>query len=148
MLGMRTISRPAALAAVAVFLFLGALGCRPVSFVETSDPGWSSIELREGLSYDDAWVKCQDIVMRKFEVALSSKESGYARTNWLFTWTGAPTPEYRVRMTLKFTPDRKSLDIKSEAEYCDWNGWVTGTDSRLTDTLKTDIMGVIGRVTR
>lgn len=144
----RSWSRPAALAAAAGLLALGALGCRPPSFVETTEPGWASVEVRDGLAYDDAWVKCQDILARKFELAMSSRESGYARSNWLYTWTGELTPAYRVRVTMKFSPDRKVLDLKSEAEYSGWNGWVAGTDTRLLETLKSDIMGVVGRVTK
>jgi len=38
--------------------------------------------------------------------------------------------------------------MKSEAEYKGPGGWTRGYDTRLLSTLKSDIMGKIGRATR
>jgi hypothetical protein len=53
-----------------------------------------------------------------------------------------------VRVTIKFSPDHRKLDVKSEAQFHTNTGWVLGTDEALLQTLKTDIMGSVGRSTR
>ena len=50
---------------------------------------------------------------------------------------------------VKFTSEKDTLAIKTDAHYRDrFGGWVTGADSLLLETLKTDIMGTVGRTTR
>jgi len=72
------------------------------------------------------------------------------RTSWIYTWwkAGKLTEDYRVRAIVKFSPDRDDVDIKAEANYLERGQWVIGTDTRLLKTVKTDIMGVVGRTTR
>jgi hypothetical protein len=124
-------------------------GCSaPNTFVRTLEPTWASVELRDDLEYDRAWGAVVDTLIRRFDVEVISKEDGYVRTNWLYTWTGQLMENYRVRVTAKFSPDRKKCDIKSEAEYGGAGKWVAGYDERLLSTIKTDIMGAIGRTTR
>jgi hypothetical protein len=77
-----------------------------------------------------------------------SKKNGYVRTNWLYTWTGTLNERYRVRVTVKFSPDHEKVEIKSEAEYGGIAGWIIGYDTRLLSTIKSDIMGNVGRTTR
>jgi hypothetical protein len=55
---------------------------------------------------------------------------------------------YRVRVTAKFSPDHKLVEIKSEAEYGGAGDWISGYDTRLLETIKTDVMGKVGRTTR
>lgn len=120
----------------------------PSSFVITYEPSWSSIELRDNISYEKAWHSVTDRVVRNFEIEVMSMEDGYLRTNWLYTWTGEINTNYRVRLTVKFNPERTNVDIKSEAEYGGPGSWTPGYDTRLLQTMKTDIMGTIGRATR
>ena len=61
---------------------------------------------------------------------------------------GWAKPKDRVRVTLKFNPERDNVQVKSEAQYGGPGNWVLGYDSQLISTLKTDLMGQIGRVTR
>lgn len=140
-----------------VFLFcvLGSLiimvaGCMPRTFERVMEPSWSSIEIREDMSYEDAWEEVVNVLAKKFELAMISKEGGYARTTWVYTWwkKGQLTERYRVRAIVKFSPDHKKVDVKTEANYLAGSEWIVGTDTRLLETIKTDIMGVVGRVTR
>jgi hypothetical protein len=128
---------------------LGLAGCTPATFVQTGEASaWSKVDI-EGITYDEAWNRCVDVVARKFDLdAPLSKESGYLRTCWMYNWTGGFTPDYRVRVSLKFAPDRKSVDVKTEAEYGGAAGWIPGSDTRLLETVKADIMGVVARTTR
>ncbi len=133
---------------LASLVLLGA-GCRtPAGFVKTLEPTWATIELREGLAQEKAWPLVIDLLVKRFDIAYASKDSGYARTGWLYTWTGELRKDYRVRATIKFPLDGKSITVKSEAEYRGQMGWYRGTDTRLLETLKMDIMGTVGRTTR
>jgi len=120
----------------------------PNTFVRTLEPGWASIQLREKMSYSSAWNNVLDIFVKKFDIAIMQKESGYIRTNWTHTSTGILRGDYRVRVTAKFNVSRTKVDIKTEASYQLENGWVQGSDTALLQTLKADIMGAVGRVTR
>ncbi len=120
----------------------------PPSFVRTMEPGWVSVEIRDGVKPEDAWNSALDLLARKFDMEVLSKDNGYMRTVWLNSWTGQLREDYRVRVTVKFSPDYKKVDIKSEANYQSGAGWVMGSDSALLQTLKTDLMGTVGRVTR
>jgi hypothetical protein len=133
-------------ALIFVFVFLFSNGCSrvPTTFIKTFEPTWATIELREDVTYDKAWQSLLDILIRQFDIEMSQKENGYVRTGWVYTWTGAYTEWYRVRVTAKFSENRRILEIKSEAYYKDY----VGTDTRLLETIKTDIMGTIGRITR
>jgi hypothetical protein len=128
------------------------MGCAldPASFVRSSEPTWSSVEVRAGLSSDDAWKEVLDVLARSFELEMISKDGGYLRTAWIHTWwkSGVITENYRVRAIVKFSPDSSRVDIKTEAEFLVRNSWVRGTDTRLLQTIKTDAMGVVGRTTR
>jgi hypothetical protein len=134
-------------------LLIGLLACvlfgcgGPNSFVkmrDTSNSNWQNIEMRDNLKYEDAWKQMVDTVAQKFDIEVVSQDSAYLRTAWDHKWTGNYTDNYAVRATIKFSPDRKYLQIKSEATYKD----LVGEDERLTQTLKNDLMGKIGRVTQ
>lgn len=122
------------------------VGCSrvPATFIKTYEPTWASIELRKDVDFETAWKSVYDILIRQFDVEIAQKENGYIRTGWVYTWTGQYTDYYRVRVTIKFDKDKNTIDVKSEAYYRDYIGY----DTRLVETLKTDIMGSIGRTTR
>ena len=127
------------------------MGCQTkeiTSFVETLEPTWATVEIREDLKYDKTWPSLVDSLVKKFDIEVMSKEDGYIRTGWMYSWTGQVKDNYRVRVTAKFSPDRTKVEVKSEAEYGGRGKWVAGFDTRLLETLKTDIMGNMGRTTR
>lgn len=116
----------------------------PKTFVKTMDPTWASIEFRTDVTYDKAWTTIMDILVRRFDIEVAQKENGYIRTAWLYTWLGSYDEYYRVRVTVKISKEKNSVDVKSEAFYKDYVGY----DTQLLQTLKTDVMGAIGRITR
>lgn len=120
----------------------------PTTFTRTMEPTWAGIEVRPELGFQNAWNSTVDLLTRRFDLEVISKDNGYIRTNWLYTWTGVMSEDYRVRVTIKFSPDQKKVDVKSEAQFKTLTGWVLGTDEALLQTLKTDIMGSVGRSTR
>jgi hypothetical protein len=142
-------SRALVLLAVAA---LGAgivAGCStPKTFVKTMEQTWASVEVRSDVPYTNAWNSVIDILVKRFDLEILSQPDGYARTTWLYSWTGKVDENYRVRVTIKFAPDHSKVEVKSEAEYGGPGNWVPGYDARLLETMKTDIMGKIGRTTR
>jgi len=128
--------------------------CAPKTFVQTMEPGWSTIELRDGLEFDDAWKQTVDLLAEKFDLEVISQDGGYVRSGWIHSWTGRMTDYYKVRAIVKFSPERDKVALKSDAQYYGkgflgiGEGWQMGTDERLTQTVKTDLMGKVGRTTR
>ncbi len=133
-------------------LLLGA--CAPTTFVRTMEPNWNTVEIRKGLSGDDAWDAVVDLAARRFDIEVLSKEDGYLRTGWSYSWTGKLNSYYKVRAVVKFSPNKDKVEIKTEAHYFSQGvlgigqGWQMGTDERLTSTMRTDVMGKVGRTTR
>ena len=123
---------------------------KPSGFVRATDGGsWSSIAIREDLSFDKAFNEVLDVCARRFEMDLISKDGGYGRTNWTYTWNdrGRYINYYRARVVFKFSADRTKVDIKTEAEFGGESRWIQGFDTRLLQKMKQDIMGVVGRTT-
>jgi hypothetical protein len=119
----------------------------PSTFVKAVDGGeWNSILIREDLSYEKAFNEVLDVCAKRFEMELISKEGGYGRTNWIYTWnTGNYSDKYRTRVIFKFSADRTKVNIRTEAEFNGYSGWERGYDTRLLQTIKQDISGIIGR---
>jgi hypothetical protein len=120
----------------------------PKTFVQATDGGsWTQIVLKDGQDYDRIFAEVLDIVSRRFEMEIISKESGYARTQWTYTWNNKGKYQYRMRVTFKFSIDRKTLELKTDAEYGNGDRWIRGFDGELNRTIKQDIMAIVGRTT-
>jgi len=139
------------------FALLACIGCRtspPNSFVQGTEPGWAVLEVRDELEFDEAWAEVTDVLAKQFELEMISKEGGYLRSAWIYTWwkSGRVTEGYRVRAMVKFSPDHVKINIKTEAQWRSRGDsemhWLVGMDTRLLQTLKTDIGGVVGRTAR
>ena len=131
-------------------IFFISCASAPESFIRANEPSWASIEIRDNLTLEDAWQQVVDILAKKFELEMISKDGYYVRTSWIYTWwkVGERTENYRVRALVKFSANGKNVDVKTEANYLDDEQWIVGYDDRLLETVKTDIMGVVGRTTR
>ena len=123
------------------------LGCTSVNTFVKGGSRWISMELADNMTYERAWALVTDRLVKEFDLEMLDRESGYFRTGWLYTWTGKFNERYRVRVTGKFSVDRRTLEMKCEAEYGGNGGWQPGYDSRLLSTLQTDILGTLGRTT-
>lgn len=124
---------------------IGAAACSPRHFVASPSPPWKSVAVRPGISFDRVWDQTVDLLVRHFDIAVLSKSDGYIRTEWLYRWTGKVTEDYRVRVTVKFTPDRTRCDLRAEAEYGGPDEWVLGFDQRLERELLESLQDRIGR---
>lgn len=121
---------------------------KPRTFVKATDGGeWSTIQVRDDLPFDKAFNEVLDVCAKRFEMDMISKEGGYARTNWSYTWAtkGKKSEKYRTRVLFKFSADRTRVDIKTEAQFGGEPNWIIGYDTQLLQVMKEDISGVIGR---
>ena len=136
------------LAALLAGSTLCALAGPPKTFLRGHPSQWQTLELRPDVDFQHGWDAVFDILIHDFDLAMALKEDGYIRTDWLYAYGGKFDIEYRVRVTTRFAPDKRTLRIKTEAQWKDGDNWLIGVDSRLLNTLKTDVMGTIGRTTR
>ncbi len=123
---------------------------KPSTFIQATDGGtWSTIQIRDDLTYEKAWNEVLDVIARRFEMDMISKDGGYARSQWNYTWNlkGKYMTTYRVRVVYKFSADRTRVEIKTEAEFGGEPRWIKGYDTRLLSTIKQDVMGVVSRTT-
>jgi len=121
----------------------------PTSFVKTSGGEWSSILIRDDLTYDKSFNEVVDVIAKRFEMDMISKDGGYGRSQWSYTWNdkGKYLDFYRTRVVFKFSSDRTKVDVKTEAEFLTKKGWIQGFDNKLLETIKRDVMGVVSRTT-
>lgn len=147
---MKYFSRKTLIAALSITIIAGcAVGGRaPVSFTKTPSLSWSTIEVRKEVDFNRSWDTVFEILVKSFEIESAIREDGYIRTGWTYTWSGEYMSDYRVRISVKFSPDRATLQFLPEAQYLSGSDWIVGTDARLVSTIKTDLMGTIGRTTR
>ena len=126
----------------------------PTSFRQGQESQWVVFEVKEGITYDEAWHKLFALLAKRFDIEVFSKEEGYIKTAWMGAGTGPYRNFYHTRAVAKLSPDGKLLEIKTEAEslsFNPWGGqpsWVSGVDDEVLKTLKTDIMGTLARTTR
>jgi hypothetical protein len=132
-------------------LGVAVFGCtmRPKTFVP-ADTVWAGVEIREAMTPDKAWEAVVDVLAKKFDLEMISREGKYVRTAWTYNWlkSGELTSYYRVRAIVKFSADDTRVDLKTEANYLDGDQWIVGNDTLLLQTVKTDIMGVVARTTK
>lgn len=131
-------------AVLSALLFLLG-GCfSPNFFVKSIEPDWSTIPVRSDLTYDKAWDATVDFLIKRYDIELLSRTDGYLLTHWSYTWKGEFDANYRVRIAMKFSPDRKSLELKTEAESGGEGKWIPGYDTRLRDFIRAELGGLVG----
>jgi len=93
--------------------------CAVSSFVK-GEGGRTTVQIADRISYDLAYDEVLTILTKKFELDMISKESGYIKTKWQYTWAGKwgnkPQKDYRVRITVRLSSERKRIDIHAEEE--------------------------------
>ena len=135
-----------------LFLFCVAVfslsGCKGSSYFVKGDGGRTTVQVADRISYNLAFDEVVTVLMRQFEIEMISKEAGYIRTTWKTTWVAKagqkPQKDYRVRVTVRISEERKRVDIHAEAEKLKGNFWIGGYDTRLLEIIRRDIAGLVG----
>ena len=141
-----------------------AAGCAtnipPPTYVETVEPGWKVVHLRDDLQFETAWQMLVDRIRKSYDIEIVDKDSGYLRTGWIHTSTGSVRSDYKTRITIKFTPDRTKLELTADSMFHKEKrgavsgrlirdyGWLPGTDAQLVNDVYGDVSALLGRVRR
>lgn len=129
-----------------IVLLIGSCARPPATFVRTFDTGFKEIQLKEGISKEEAWNAAVDIISKKFDVEVMEKKDDYLRTGWAHYTSGRVNERYRVRLTCKFLEDYSKLTLKTEAQWMGNSGWEIGYDMAVLQDVNNDITGKIGRI--
>ncbi len=131
----------------ALFLFFSGCGTSaPDSFMEVTKQYWDIVDVNPKLSYDEAWQRVVYIITKKFELEMISKDDGYVRSAYgpSYFSEAITNSRYHVRIVTKFTPNRKKVEFKIEAQVFDGKVWVNGTDSRVAANMRKDFEFSLG----
>jgi hypothetical protein len=139
-----------------IFLAGCAIPPPPTTYVETAQPEWKVISIRGDLDYDKAWQLLVDHMQKNYDMEKVDKDTGHMRTDWILDPAGDDRDDYKVRITVKFTDDRKKLKLKTDALYhkvyegqltgtiYEDYGWIPGGDTKVLNEVYGDISGLVG----
>lgn len=129
-------------------VFLGVItfnGCgtgAPNSYIQMDKQFWDVVEVNPKITYDDAWQRVVYIVTKKFELEMISKEDGYVRSAYgpSYFSEDLKNNHYKVRIVAKFTPTRKKVEFKIDAQVFDGKVWINGSDARVAANIRKDFV--------
>ena len=127
---------------LAVIAFNGCGTGAPNSYIQMDKQFWDVVEVNPKITYDDAWQRVVYIVTKKFELEMVSKEDGYVRSTYGLSYFSEDLKNnrYRVRIVAKFTPNRKKVEFKIDAQVFDGKVWINGSDSRVAANIRKDFI--------
>jgi len=122
-------------------------GSAPRTFVR-GQPGTSTIMLRQGLDFDQAFREVSFILLQKnFQTDTLQPAAGFIRTNWRI-WTterGQVNDRYRVRVSVTFNPSRTQVTLNVDGQWQDGKGnWIPGNDTAISEDLRTELTMAVG----
>ncbi len=124
---------------------MSACAFAPSTFVR-NQPGWSVIELADGVSKDSAWGKVADALKeRDLEFDKIDKDAGYMRTAWNYRLSNKNNQTYATRVIVDFPTNGKTIKVKTQAQFLNDGRWEEGFDVNYQSTFKEEIASVIGR---
>lgn len=92
-------------------------GCQPMNVV-TPETGWITYEVRDGLSYDEAWMIVVDAILaRDYQFEILAKDDGYIKTEYYHENVESLGVEVRTRVSIKFSYGRKTVRMKIDEDY-------------------------------
>ncbi len=101
----------------AVLLLILLPGCQPAATV-SPDAGWITYEVRDGVSYDEAWMIVVDAILaRDYQFEILAKDDGYVKTEFLHETVESMGVEVRTRISVKFSYGRKTVRMKVDEDY-------------------------------
>lgn len=134
--------------ALLVIMVFGCGAKTPQSFNPVSTPSWSVLEIREDIGYDSAWQTINEILINNYRIDFLDKEIGYIRTPWRYEFDQEYEGKYRSLVEVKFSPERDQLKIRAVSNYKKEGYWIEGTDAEIISSLKSDILGHLGRTSK
>ena len=124
-------------------------GSVPASFVRTTAdaPAMRSIEIRDGLSRQNAMRSLNEVLSQKYVVDVVDPRAGFMMTTWQASLIrdGVPDPRYRTRFVARFVDEWRSLQLRSEARFTRGEEPDVGYDPAQLDSLANDIRAKLGK---
>ena len=123
-------------------------GLAPASFVRTTAdaPATRSIEVRDGLSHQNAMRSLTELLSQKYVVDVVDPRAGFAMTTWQARIRdGIPDPRYRTRFVTRFVDEWNSLQVRSEARFARTQEPDVGYDSAQLDSLAAELRTKLGK---
>lgn len=122
----------------------------PASFVpSTSDAKTTQVfDVREGLTKGTAFRTASDLLAEQYTVDVSDPHAGFLMTTWQASYIrgGVPDVRYRTRLVVRFLGDEwRQVSVRSEANWQRDGEWDVGYDSRMLDTVTTQLRAKIGK---
>jgi hypothetical protein len=105
--------------------------------------------VRDALAKADAFKAVSDYLQESFSVDVSDPKAGFLMTPWQASMLrqGVPDLRYRTRVIVRFLGDEwKQVSVKSEANWQRGEEWDVGYDSKLLDTVTTEVRNRVGKV--
>lgn len=91
-------------------------GCQPI--ITEQDNGWITYEVRDGLSYNEAWMVVVDAVLtRGYQFETLSKDDGYMKSEYMHEVVESLGVEVRSRISVKFQYGRRTVRMKVDEDY-------------------------------
>ena len=84
---------------ILILLFLSCTSL-PKTFKQTNEPNWTTVELRDDITYESAWRSVVDLVVQKFDTEVLDQKEGYIRTKYLDSYSSVVTGIYRVKLVI------------------------------------------------
>ena len=109
--------------------------------------GIRSIEVRDGLSRQNAMRSLNEVLSQRYVVDVVDSRAGFAMTTWQASLVrdGVPDPRYRTRFVARFVDEWKSLQLRSEARFTRTGEPDVGYDSAQLDSLANDVRAKLGK---
>jgi hypothetical protein len=122
----------------------------PPSFIRTTAeaPAVRMIEVREGLTHQQAMRTLSDAVSERYELDVVDPRAGFVMTTWQASIIrdGVPDLRYRTRIVSRFVGDDwRTLHVHSEARWARGEEADIGYDAVQLDSLAADLRGKLGR---
>ena len=106
------------------------------------------LEVREGLAKPALFKAVSDFLAENFTVDVSDLNAGFLMTPWQASLLreGAPDLRYRTRIIVRFLGDEwKQVSVKAEANWQREDEWEVGFDSKLLDSVTTEVRNRVGK---
>jgi hypothetical protein len=122
----------------------------PATFLfTTSDARMSRvIELRDGLTKNQAFKAAADYLTEKYSIDVSDQRAGFLMTPWQNSLVrgGGPDLRYRTRLIIRVSEDGKQASVRCEANWQRGEDWDVGYDTRMLEDALVELRTRIGKV--
>lgn len=122
-------------------VFIVLMSSATISGWRRGEANWMHVQIPENYDFNKAFSTALDLMSEKYEMGIVNKDEGYARTAWSFCRkpNGKNDKNFRTRVTLKISHDRKQLSVKTEVQKLIKHHWVDGNSDIVSDQTRDEL---------